>query len=350
MIMMLFILTIIISAIVVGLSARGIANYRLPRTQTSEEDLPSVSLLIPARNETHTITRALTAATALNYPKLEIIVLDDQSQDNTSEKIRSFAQDGVRFVAGEPLPEHWIGKNWATQQLSEHASGEYLLFSDIDVQLSSKGLTRLMRAVVRHNLVGASLQPRLIPNSPLSAAAFPFLIWSTQLLGRSHPKIHPSFGGLQLYRKSAWKQHGGFTRYKNDILAEFMLAKNFRRMGSFRFIRNSSELGIAYIKSQSTLDGARMRYLRTLPSTSSILFLLHIMCLISPLMLLLIYPILYPVIALAAAFILYNQHKYWLLCAILLPLAAVYELILLLGSALHTIFRPASWKDRLISN
>ena len=54
---------------------------------------------------------------ASTYPKLEIIVLDDHSQDNTSALIKSFAHKGVRFVEGTKLPEGWLGKNHALQLL-----------------------------------------------------------------------------------------------------------------------------------------------------------------------------------------------------------------------------------------
>lgn len=318
----------------------------MPTARVSEKELPSLSLLIPARNETHTVARALTAATALNYPKLEIIVLDDQSQDNTPEKIRSFAQDGVRFIKGEPLPEHWIGKNWAMQQLSQHASGEYLLFCDVDIRLSSQGLTRFMRNVSQDNLAGASIQPKLIPESVLSAAVFPFLIWSTQLLGTRHPKLHPSYGGMQLYRKDRWLQHGGFQRYKNDVLAEFMLAKNFQKIGGFKFYRNNKKIDITYVKPQERLDRARMRYLRTMPSASTVLFVLHLLCLVLPVISLMYYPLLYPVVALAAAIALIDVSRYWLLSSLLLPIAAVYELIILFSSLAASVFKPASWKSR----
>lgn len=344
--LMFVIAVFVFGLLLVILSALGFLRHKMPQAKVTRNELPSLSLLIPARNETHTVARALTAATALNYPKLEIIVLDDQSQDNTSEKIRSFAQDGVRFIKGEPLPKHWVGKNWAMQQLSEQASGEYILFCDVDVRLSSQGLTRFMRNVASENLAGASIQPKLIPSSLLSAALFPFLIWSTQLLGTKHPKVHPSYGGLQLYRKDHWLQHGGFKRYKNDLLAEFMLAKNFHRIGGFKFYRNNKKIDISYVKSQKRLDQARMRYLRTMPSTSTILFMLHTLCVVLPLLLLIYYPLLYPIIVITAAMAMINISRYWLLSALLLPIAAVYELIIALSSFALAIFKPATWKSR----
>ena len=70
-------------------------------------DLPSVSVLIPARNEQVAMRSSLEMVLASDYPKLEVIVLDDNSVDNTSDEIKLFAHAGVRFVSGEKPPEGW---------------------------------------------------------------------------------------------------------------------------------------------------------------------------------------------------------------------------------------------------
>jgi hypothetical protein len=85
------------------------SNKPLPK-----DELPSLSVLIPARNETTQLETCLTSLLASTYPKLEIIVLDDCSQDKrTPEIIRSFAQSGIRFIAGEIPSDTWLAKNFA---------------------------------------------------------------------------------------------------------------------------------------------------------------------------------------------------------------------------------------------
>ena len=69
------------------------------------QDLPTVSVCISARNETHAMTQCLERIVASDYPKLEVIVLDDGSRDNTSLLIKSFAHAGVRFIEGSSLPD-----------------------------------------------------------------------------------------------------------------------------------------------------------------------------------------------------------------------------------------------------
>src|ERR1700759_1043342 len=87
------------------------------------KDLPSVSVCIPARNETHAMSQCLERVIASTYPKLEVIVLDDSSVDDTSVLIKAYAHAGVRFVEGSRLPKGWLGKNHALQGLLHEASG-----------------------------------------------------------------------------------------------------------------------------------------------------------------------------------------------------------------------------------
>src|SRR5690606_15885888 len=85
---------------------------------------------------------------ASDYKKLEILVFDDSSTDDTSRIIRSFAQAGVRFVAGTELPEGWLGKNHALDVLSKEASGTYVLFMDVDTVIAPTTIRRLVDDVV----------------------------------------------------------------------------------------------------------------------------------------------------------------------------------------------------------
>ncbi len=101
----------------------------LPRKAT-----PAVSVLIPARNESGNIGRCLTSLLQQDYPDFSITVLDDQSEDDTAAIVRSFAEQypNLELINGTPLPENWIGKNWACHQLSKQAKGDILIFCDAD--------------------------------------------------------------------------------------------------------------------------------------------------------------------------------------------------------------------------
>ena len=92
----------------------------------TERNSTSVTVLIPARNESHRIAHCLRSLSAQKYPALEILVLDDQSTDNTSEIVQRFVDSDprIRLILGTELPNGWLGKHWACQQLIEKATGE----------------------------------------------------------------------------------------------------------------------------------------------------------------------------------------------------------------------------------
>src|SRR5665648_287743 len=141
MIVAILFILMCMSSTIIGLWSLGklfkaTKQFRVPTTINSSTDLPTVSVCVPARNETHAMTRCLEAVLASDYEKLEVIVLDDSSVDDTSVLIKSFAHEGVRFVSGETLPTGWLGKNHALHGLQNEASGSILLFIDVDTHIS----------------------------------------------------------------------------------------------------------------------------------------------------------------------------------------------------------------------
>lgn len=109
-----------------------ISNPKL--TSSAREYNDFVSILIPARNEDQNILNLLKSIREQNYPHYEVIVLDDNSTDNTLELCRIFCETDSRFrvILGEALPKDWLGKNYACFQLANAAKGKFLMFLDAD--------------------------------------------------------------------------------------------------------------------------------------------------------------------------------------------------------------------------
>lgn len=108
------------------------SNPKLPHIKMSGNQL--VSILIPVRNEEDNILTLLRSIAAQDYENYEVLILDDNSEDNTFNVCSDFAADHHRFkvIKGEPLPYDWLGKNYACHQLAKRASGDYFLFLDAD--------------------------------------------------------------------------------------------------------------------------------------------------------------------------------------------------------------------------
>jgi len=93
-----------------------------------------VSVLIPARNEEANIERCINSLINQHYKNYEILVLNDNSTDNTGKILEKIAAENpkVKVFNGNPLPGDWYGKPFAIQQLSQHAKGDILIFTDAD--------------------------------------------------------------------------------------------------------------------------------------------------------------------------------------------------------------------------
>lgn len=110
-------------------------KVRVPRLKSI--DTPLISVLIPARNEQLNIGNILHDLINQDYKNIEIIVCNDHSEDDTQKVIESFinCDQRVQVFDAQPLPEGWLGKNWACHQLSQKAKGTFFLFVDSDVRM-----------------------------------------------------------------------------------------------------------------------------------------------------------------------------------------------------------------------
>lgn len=112
-----------------------ISDPKLRKVNFQHPDL--VSILIPARNEEDNIIGLLQSIKEQDYPHYEVIILDDDSSDQTFSICEKFAaaNPSFRVIKGQPLPPNWLGKNYACHQLAQAARGSYLLFLDADEQV-----------------------------------------------------------------------------------------------------------------------------------------------------------------------------------------------------------------------
>src|SRR4051794_32863197 len=128
------------------------------------EACPALSIVVPALNEAETVEPALRSLLALDYPRLEIIAVNDRSTDATGEILdRLAAEDArLRVVHVTDLPEGWLGKNHALHVGSAAASGEWLLFADADVVYAPDALRRAMALALARGSDHLVALPRIL--------------------------------------------------------------------------------------------------------------------------------------------------------------------------------------------
>jgi chlorobactene glucosyltransferase len=106
-------------------------------------------VIIPARNEAHNIELCVRAILDSRWPALEVIVVDDRSEDETGTLARALAAADarVRVMDGAPVPEGWFGKQWACAQGASAARGSTLIFTDADTEHAPTLIPRTMHAM-----------------------------------------------------------------------------------------------------------------------------------------------------------------------------------------------------------
>lgn len=221
-------------------------------------ELPSVSLCIPARNEAHAMTQCLERALQSTYPKLEIIVLDDGSRDNTQLLIKSFAHAGVRFIEGSKLPVGWLGKNHALDTLARQASGSLILFADVDTQFAPDSIERLVGYMASQHADMVSVLP-IRHDTHRASMKFATLRHFWTVLGHSNRKPAVSSSAWIVTREKLLNDVDGLRQFPVDVRPEVSVAKHFLQSHAYRFILSSIYVGITSEKKLSSQRETALR-------------------------------------------------------------------------------------------
>lgn len=247
---------------------RSLRRFRIKKHYTAALEAPSVSVCIPARNEMHAMTQCLERVLASDYRKLEVLVYDDSSHDDTSSLIRSFAHAGVRFIPGGPLPEGWLGKNHALDMLSLEASGTYVVFMDVDTEIQPTTISQLVGYMMTENLTMSSIIPARL-DTWRASVLFGHLRYMWQLIASSEVLPATSSSLWAIKRRALIETVGGFTKLRQDVEPEARLAA---AMGTSQYhcLVSDETLGVYYEKKWSSQFETSRRLLYPMMKASPI--------------------------------------------------------------------------------
>jgi chlorobactene glucosyltransferase len=200
---------------------------------------PFISVLVPARDEAARIAATVRGLLSQDYPRFEVLILDDASRDGTAEIARSAAagDDRLRILPGADLPPGWLGKNWACAQLAEQARGEVLVFTDADVDWAPGALTALMNYLKSSRADVCSVWPtqrtetwaeRLVV--PMMALA---IVGYLPVLGVHYlpfVSMAAANGQCLAFRREAYWLLGGHEGVKASIIEDIALARRAKRL------------------------------------------------------------------------------------------------------------------------
>lgn len=214
-------------------------RWMLPRLDDGGREVrewPPVAVLIPARNEEKNIRRCVTSVLAQDYPDFAVWVLDDDSTDGTWAILTELARQDERLHIrrGLPLPEGWLGKNWACHQLASGVPERYthFLFVDADTWHAPDMLRGSVATLMAHQVDLLSALPQQETHTPGEMLSVPILPWA---LLSHYPlwllrKVRWSWmaaavGQHMLWRREAYEKIGGHAFVRRESAEDLALAR-----------------------------------------------------------------------------------------------------------------------------
>jgi hopene-associated glycosyltransferase HpnB len=203
----------------------------------SDLDLSDVTVLIPARNEAETLPVTL-AALAWQGMNLEIVVVDDQSQDGTAGVVRRACLARTRLVSGTPPPAGWSGKLWALEQGRRQVRRPLILLLDADIELRP-GMVATLRAKLRRDrLQLVSLMARLRTESLWEKLLVPAFVYFFKLLypfrlanDPACARVAAAAGGCTLLEARVLEEIGAFASIRGELIDDCALAARVKEKG-----------------------------------------------------------------------------------------------------------------------
>lgn len=241
---------ILIVVVIVYLTVNMIYLVRLEPVSHKLDDPLLVSICVPARDEERGIRACLESLLEQDYPKFEVIVVNDHSTDHTGELIRELAGKDSRLIAldGEDLPKGWLGKPFALYQAFQKAKGEILLFTDADPVFEPNALRTAVYTMQERKLDALTLMPKAEFGSFWERAVQPVIfgfIGSLTRFGKVNSQDHKNamgFGAFLMFKRSAYEAIDGHEGGKADVLEDVLIAKRLKKAGFKLLVADAKRL------------------------------------------------------------------------------------------------------------
>ena len=218
---------------------------RVPVIEADPEG-PSLSIVVPARNEERNIEACVRSLVAQRGVEAEVIVVDDGSTDATSAILARLAAEYPRLevITGEPLPEGWVGKPWACAQGAQCARGQWLLFTDADsrhapqASVSTLAFARANGADVLSIMTGQDLGT--FAEAAILPAILQLIVFASGSLRELNDPQRPEHaianGQYLLVNRTAYDALGGHAALRAEIVEDLTFARRLKRDGRFRLL------------------------------------------------------------------------------------------------------------------
>ena len=213
-------------------------DEHLPEHNEREYDahVASVSVIVPCRNEADGIRNCIDSLLAQDYPFIDIIVADGNSDDGTWDILQSYG-DTIRVVREVERPNGWTGKNWGAYLGYSASRGEILLFVDGDMVLSREAVSVSVGSMIHEGADLLSLGPEMVMKGfwerlmlPLFAQ-FILLLYKPPLMNRDKGRSAMANGQFMMIKRAAYEKCGTHEAIRGKVVEDVNLARLFRNNG-----------------------------------------------------------------------------------------------------------------------
>ena len=231
-------------AITSAIGLRRIPDLTAPDHNRTPPNNPSITIIVPARNEEKRIAACLSSLLQQDYPNLHIIAVDDRSTDNTASTINALAAQHPNKLTALPiteLPPNWLGKTHAMAFAARHAISlhqpAYLLFTDADILFHPHAIRLALAQAAATQADHFVLLPTAIVKSAGEGMLLSYLqvmgLWAVRLWRVADPKAlrdAVGVGAFNLLRTPIYQQIGGYESLRMEIVEDVALGTRIKRL------------------------------------------------------------------------------------------------------------------------
>jgi glycosyltransferase involved in cell wall biosynthesis len=221
---------------------------------------PTLTVVVPAKDEAQNIAATLDALLVADYPWLRIVVVDDRSTDGTAAIVDDYCAAHMARIADaktirpgilkQPplphmdvihiteLPEGWLGKTYALAVATERSTSDYILYTDADVLFSPSVLRRAMAFAEASEADHLVVLPTMQVKSRGEGIVLGFFqimgLWASRLWRVEDPQAHRDVigvGAFNLVRRSALEEIGGWLPQRLAVVEDVTLGRRMKAAG-----------------------------------------------------------------------------------------------------------------------
>ncbi len=199
-----------------------------------------VSVLIPARNEEQNIVNLLIDLQHQTYKNIEIFVFDDLSTDRTAELVGEMAKydSRIKLLSSTGLPENWLGKNYACNELAKQASGKYFIFLDADVRTEQNLIAFTISYLQKQNIQLLSIFPMQMMHGLGEKMVVPIMNYILQtllplvlVLRSKYASLAAANGQFMLFEAATYRKLQPHELLKGEKVEDIKTAQLYKKHG-----------------------------------------------------------------------------------------------------------------------